>query len=130
MMKKLFLLAVAAILVGIATLPWWTDRMAEQAFARPEAPTADGLLFKAVRLKVLMLNYETAGQCAEKGVIYFPESPYLPDFLFVAATAAEKGNRPEAAIHWYTRFLELYPNHQYGHQAKSSLEKLKGIHQQ
>jgi outer membrane protein assembly factor BamD (BamD/ComL family) len=101
--------------------------MAEDAFARPDDPMAGEMLQKAIRMKVFMLSYGEAGRLAEKGVIYFPESPHLPMFLFIAAKSAEKERNPAAAIHWYRRFLELYPQHEWADQAKGYLEKLKGM---
>jgi len=128
MIKKLFILVLIAAAVALACLPWWTSRMAEQAFVRPDDPMAAEMLHKAIRIKVLMLSYGEAGRLAEKGTIYFPESPHLPTFIFVAAKSAEKERNPTAAIHWYERFLAGYPRHEWADQAKGYLDKLKGMH--
>jgi len=127
MFKKLLILVLILVAVALACMPLLTTRMADQAFARPDDPMAGDMLHKAIRIKVFMLNYGEAGRLAEKGVVYFPESPHLPMFLFIAAKAAEKTGNPAAAIHWYTRFLELYPRHEWTDQAKGYLEKLKGM---
>jgi outer membrane protein assembly factor BamD (BamD/ComL family) len=127
MFKKLLILILILAAVALACMPLWTSRMAEDAFARPDDPMAGEMLQKAIRMKVFMLSYGEAGRLAEKGVIYFPESPHLPMFLFIAAKSAEKERNPAAAIHWYRRFLELYPQHEWADQAKGYLEKLKGM---
>lgn len=123
MLKKLLILGLVVGAVALASIPWWTTRMAEQALANPTDPMAAERLQRAIQIKIFILNHQEAGDLAQQGVIFFPESAHLPSFLLVAAQAAEKNGNPIGAIHWYRRFLEIYPEHEWATQAQNYLKQ-------
>ena len=128
MIKKLFILALILGVVAVATIPLWTQKMAEEAFKHPERKDSPRRIKEAMLVKVRLQRYKQARELAEKGVIYFPESKELPDFIYNAAKCANQEKKPFVAIFWYQNFLKKFPEHQWAQQAKNALNKLKELH--
>ena len=128
MLKKLFILLIILAVIGLATIPMWTQKMAENAFNHPENPNSPRQIKEAMLVKIRIQRYEKARQLAEKAVIYFPESRELPDFIYNAAKCAEIEKKPYVAIFWYRMFLKKYPKHMWQKQAYNHLTKLKELY--
>ena len=128
MIKKLLILLVIVLIIGMALVPAWTTKMAEDAFKEPDKKESPENVKKALKVKMYLYMYPEARKMAEKAVIYFPESQEFPYFIYTAALSSEKSNAPLAALHWYGYFVELFPKHELATQARNSYEKLKGIH--
>jgi len=128
MIKKLFILLLILGVVAVATIPLWTQKMAEDAFNHPERKNSPRRIKEAMLVKVRLQRYYHARELAEKAILYFPDSKELPDFIYNAAKCAEQERKPYVAIFWYSQFLKKYPKHTWQQQAKNSLEKLKELH--
>ncbi len=128
MIKKLFILGLILAVVGVATIPLWTQKLAEEAFAHPKRKGSSKRIKDAVVVKFRIHNFKETSKLAERGIIYFPESRYLPEFLYYAARSAAQRRKPHVAIYWYERFLNKFPDHQWSNQSKSAMEKLKELH--
>ena len=128
MLKKIFILLLILGVVAVATIPLWTQKMAEDAFNHPERKNSPRRIKEAMLVKVRLQRYRSARQFAEKAILYFPGSKEMPDFIYNAAKCAEQERKPHVAIFWYSQFLRKYPKHKWQQQAKNSLEKLKELH--
>ena len=123
-MKKFIILLFLLAIIGIGFIPVVTTRMAENAFARPNDASAQESLNNAIIWKMRLYMYEQARKMAEKAIIWFPESPNIDSYLYCAALSAEHENVTDVAIHWYSRFLEIFPNHPWSSIVKAKLDKL------
>ena len=128
MIKKLFILALILGVVAVATIPLWTQKMADEAFKHPERRDSPRRIKEAMLVKVRLQRYKQARELAEKAVIYFPEAREEPDFIYNAAKCANQERKPFVAIFWYQKFLDRFPKHKWAQQAKNSLNKLKELH--
>lgn len=127
MFKKIIIIIIVIAVLALASIPMWTTKMAEEAFKNPSVPISSAAVQKAVKLKMYMYMYSDARKYAEKAIILFPESEYLHYFIYSAALCADKENNPDAAIYWYDRFIELFPNHDWTQQARNNRNKLKAM---
>ncbi|HBC85694.1 MAG TPA: hypothetical protein DCZ94_01940 [Lentisphaeria bacterium] len=128
MIKKLLIFGVIALIIGMALVPAWTTKMAEDGFKEPDKTASPENVKKALKIKMYLYMYPEARKMAERAVIYFPESQEFPYFIYTAALSSEKSNAPLAAVHWYGYFIELFPKHEWANQAQNSYNKLKGVH--
>ncbi|MFA6568629.1 MAG: hypothetical protein WCS96_10480 [Victivallales bacterium] len=128
MFKKLFIVLVIGAIMAIATIPMWTDKMAEDAFRNPERQLSSENVKKAIQTRMYIYMYPDARRLSEKAIIYFPESKNLPYFIYTAAMSSEKSNEYAAAIHWYGYFIDLFPGHEWISQAKNNHIRLKAMH--
>jgi len=126
-MKKWLVVLVVAIVVGLGFLPPVTTKMGEGAFKSPDSPDSQESLMNAIQWKMHMFMFSEARKFAEKGIVWFPESKYIDSYLFCAGLCAERENLPAVAIHWYGRFVEIFPDHPWTRQAAARLEKLKAL---
>ena len=128
MFKKLFILILLLVVVGLATIPLWTQKLADNAFKHPENPNSPKQIKEAMLVKIRIQRYEKARELAEKAIIYFPESKELPDFIYNAAKCADMEKEPHVAVFWYSMFLRRYPKHIWAKQAKNNLTRLKELY--
>jgi tetratricopeptide (TPR) repeat protein len=128
MIKKAFILLLIVAVVALATIPLWTQKMAEDAFNHPEKKNSPTRIKEAMLVKVRLQRYEHARELAEKAILYFPEAKEMPDFIYNAAKCAEQERKPYVAIFWYRQFLKKFPKHIWMQQAKNNLNKLKEMH--
>jgi hypothetical protein len=128
MFKKLFIIFVIGAIMAIATIPMWTDKMAEDGFKDPDKQISSENVKKAIQARMYFYMYPDARRLSEKAVIYFPESKNFPYFIYVAAMSSEKSNEYAAAIHWYGYFIDLFPSHEWTSQAKNNYNKLKAMY--
>ncbi len=128
MFKKLFIILVIVAVMVIATIPLWTDKMAEDAFRNPEMQISPENVKRAIQTRMYIYMYPDARKLAEKAIIYFPESKNLPYFIYIAGMSSEKSNEHMAAIHWYGYFIELFPSHEWTAQVKNNYNKLKAMY--
>jgi hypothetical protein len=128
MFKKLFIVLAIGSIMGVATIPMWTDKMAEDAFKNPEKKISPENVQKAIQIRMYIYMYPDARKLSEKAVLYFPESKNLPYFIYTAAMSSEKSNEHLAAIHWFGYFVELFPKHEWFSQAKNNYEKLSALY--
>ena len=128
MFKKIIITILVLAVVALATIPLWTSKIAEDAFKNPERKNAPRKVKEAMLVKIRIHRYEKARELAEKGILYFPNSRELPDFIYNAAKCAEQEKRPYVAVYWYEQFLKKYPKHTWNKQAKNNLTKLKALH--
>jgi len=126
MLKKIVIVLVIAVFVGISTIPIWTSKLADKAFFSPELQASPENLETAIKVKIV---YDTKGAqlLCEKGVIYFPEAPQLAYFMYTAGFCADREKNPDAAIYWYQRFVDKFPSHPWANQAQASLAKIKAM---
>jgi len=129
MIKKLFIVLLVAAAVAVCCIPYWASTMAEKAFANPNDPMSPEMVNKAINIKKMTYFFGEARLIAEKATIYFPDSKYMPDYMYSAAMCAEQDKRPDVAIIWYQRFVDKYPSHAWTDQAKRKLEVLKGMNE-
>ena len=129
-MKKFFVILFVIVLVGLGCLPWWTSRMAEQAFEDFTNPDSPKKVAKAIDFKMRLIMYTQARTVAEEFALYFPEDEGFPRILNKAALCGEKERKPLIALHWYRRLVELFPKHELAQDAKAKIERLKGIYEQ
>ena len=127
-MKKLFIILAVVAVMGIAAIPMWTDKMAEDAFKNPDRQISPENVKQAIQTRMYIYMYPDARKLAEKAIIYFPESKDLPYFIYIAAMSSEKSNEYKAAIHWYKYFIDLFPAHEWTVQAKSKYDNLKAMY--
>ncbi|OGV55818.1 MAG: hypothetical protein A2X49_11515 [Lentisphaerae bacterium GWF2_52_8] len=127
MFKKLLILIVVGGLVGMAFLQVITTNMAESAFASPDSPSSQDSLKNAIQWKMYMYMYSQARPIAERAIITFPESRNIDFYIYSAALCGDREKLPEVAIHWYERFVQLFPDHQWTRQAQNNLNKLKAL---
>lgn len=130
MFKKLLVILFVLLLVGIGWLPWWTSHMAEQAFDDHKSPDAHKKVVKAIDLKMKMLMFSQAREVAEKAILYFPESDSFPFFIHKAALCAEKERKPLIALRWYRRLVQQFPKHEFAADAKTRIERLRGLNEE
>ena len=128
MIKKLFILVLILAVVGLATIPLWTQKMANDAFAHPEKAGSSKRIKEALLVEIRLQRFKKARKLAEKAIIYFPESIEMPYFIYNAAKSANQEKKPYVAIFWYSYFLKKFPNHQWAQQAKNTVNKLKEMH--
>ena len=128
MIKKLFILVLILAVVGAATFPLWTQKMADDAFAHPEKAGSSQRIKDALLLDIRLQRFKKARILAEKAIIYFPDSPEMPYFVYNAAKSADQERKPYVAIFWYNYFLKKFPKHQWAQQATNTLNKLKEMH--
>jgi hypothetical protein len=124
-MKKLLIALIVLAAIGVGFIPVATTMMINDAFAHPNDPGSPGKVDTSIRLKMRLYQFADARKSAEKAIIWFPESSSIDSFLYCAALCAEREGNDEAAIHWYSRFIEIFPSHPWTSQVKSRLEKLK-----
>ncbi len=128
MFKKLFIIIVIVAIMAVATIPMWTDKMAEDGFKDPDKLVSSENVKKAIQTRMYIYMYPDARRIAEKAVIYFPESKNFPYFIYVAAMSSEKSNEYVAAIHWYGYFIDLFPSHEWTALAKSKYDSLTAMY--
>ena len=128
MIKKLFILLIILAVAAAATYPFWTKKMADDAFTHPEKTGSSQRIKDALLMEIRLQRFKAARQLAEKGIIYFPGSPEMPYFVYNAAKSADQEKKPYVAIFWYNYFLKKFPKHQWAPQAKNTMNKLKEIH--
>ena len=128
MFKKLVILALAATVIGVATIPLWTSKVADNAFQHPLDPESPGKVKEAMMVKIRLQRYKQARVLAEKAIIYFPDCEEMPYFIYNAARCAEKEKEHQVAMFWYEKFIKRFPDHIWTTQAKNSLNKLKGMY--
>jgi len=128
MFKKLVILIIVLVVVGVATIPLWTSKVADKAFQRPLDPQSPGKVKEAMMVKIRMQRYKQARVLAEKAIIYFPGCDEMPYFIYNAAKCAEQEKEHHVAIFWYEKFVKRFPNHTWTTQAKNALNKLKGMY--
>jgi hypothetical protein len=127
-MKKLLILLVVLIFVGIVTIPLWTGKMADKAFENLNDPKAPLAVKEALKMKMRIDDYAGARKIAEKGYIYFSDNQEnMPFYIYNAAVCGNKQNKPEIAIFWYERFIAEYPGHMWEAQAKADMQKIKEL---
>lgn len=129
MFKKLLVVLLVLVVVGLATIPLWSTKLADNAFEKPLDPKSPERVKDALLVKIRLQRYKQARQLAEKAVIIFPEAPQMPYFLYNAAKCAEQEGEHRVAIYWYARFIKKYPDHTWTTQAKNTLNKLKGMYE-
>lgn len=127
MFKKTIIFIVVLAFLGVAFIPLWTTRMAEEAFKNPTWKIAPESVRRAIQVKMFIYLFDDARKTAEKAVLYFPESEDMPYFIYNAAICAEKTNNTDAAIYWFDRFITKYPRHQWAGQAERNLTRLKNM---
>ncbi|HCE43823.1 MAG TPA: hypothetical protein DET40_09775 [Lentisphaeria bacterium] len=128
MTKKLIVVLIIGAIIGISTIPMWTAKMADDAFANPNLPNSPQKIEDALKVRMYVYMYPEARKIAEKAVLYFPEAKELPYFIYTAALSSEKAGNPLAAIYWYGYFIELFPKHELASQAQNNYNKLKALH--
>ena len=128
MFKKLLIVLLILGVVGLATIPLWTTKVADKAFEKPLDPKSPERVKEALLVKIRLQRYKQARQLAERAVITFPGSKQMPYFLYNAAKCAEQEGFHQVAIYWYARFIKEYPDHTWTTQAKNTLNKLKGMY--
>ena len=127
MFKKLLILVFVLVIVGMACIPLWTTMMAEKAFENPTQKMSPEAVRDSIKVKMYIYLFEDARKISEKAVIYFPESPEMPFFIYNAAICSDKIGNKDAAIYWYGRFLEDYPKHEWANQAQKALDLMKNM---
>ncbi len=125
MWKKLLILLLVLLFIGMSSIPIWLKKMADDAFANPQRPISSEAVSKAIKAHMYIFLFDDARRIAEKGVIYFPESSDVPFYMYNAAICSEKSGSADAAIYWYNRFIGTYPNHEWKNQAQRNLDRLK-----
>jgi outer membrane protein assembly factor BamD (BamD/ComL family) len=123
-MKIILVTILVLIVAALAFVPSATSMLAEDALNHPNDPSREAVLKKAIDWKMNLYMYGDARKIAERGIIWFPESPHIDSYLFAAAYSAEKEKLPSVAMHWYTRFLELFPEHPWRAQVEERLKNL------
>ncbi len=127
MFKKVLILLVVAAIVGVATIPIWTHRMAEGAFDNPGRQSTERIK-QALLVKMKLHDYKGGRDFAERAILYFPESSELDYFIYNAAICGEQEGLYDVATHWYQEFVTRFPEHDWAIQAKNKLTVLKGLH--
>ena len=127
-MKKFLIFLLIVGLVGLASIPLWTAKVAEDAFAHPYDPKSSEKIKDALLVKMRIQRFKNARRMAEKAVLFFPRSKEMPYFLYNAAKCADLEKRPKVAIYWYKKFIRRYPKHIWTSQAKNSLKKLEALY--
>ena len=127
MVKKILILLVVLVIVGIATIPIWTKIMADKAFENPGRQSTEKIK-QALLVQMRINDHKGARVIAEKAIIFFPESKELPYFVYNAAICGEQEGKPKVAIYWYQYFIDRFPAHEWAPQATNKLNILKGIH--
>ncbi|MFZ2656059.1 MAG: hypothetical protein WAX69_14100 [Victivallales bacterium] len=127
MIKKLLIVLIIGGIIGISTIPMWTAKMADDAFANPGLANSPQKIKDALKIRMYVYMYPDARKISEKAVLYFPEAKELPYFIYTAALSSEKSNNPHAAIYWYGYFIELFPRHEWAIQAQNNYNKLKAL---
>lgn len=124
-MKKLVVLLLALAAIAAGFVPMITTKMAENAFDRPNDASAQEGLKQAIFWKMRLYMFTEGRKIAEKAVVWFPESENVDAYLYCAARCAERDGVPEAAAHWYGRFLEIFPEHPWSKQVRAKLDALQ-----
>jgi hypothetical protein len=106
----------------------WTSYIADNAFKKHNLSDSPEMINRAIKLKMYFYMYPDARKIAEKGIIYFPESQFMPNYIYSAGVCAEKEKNMDVAIYWYEYFLERFPKHSWAGIAQNNLSKLKGIY--
>lgn len=128
LIKKIIILLVILAFVGMGFLPMWSTKMAENAFKNLKSRDTPRILKEAIRMKIRMFMYSDARPIAERAILYFPESDELDYFLYSAALCADKEHKPRVAMFWYSRFIDVFPEHEWTTQAANNYNKLKALH--
>jgi outer membrane protein assembly factor BamD (BamD/ComL family) len=128
-MKKFLIITLILGLVGLASIPLWTSKVAENAFNNPHDPKSPEKVKDALLVKMRLQRFEHARRMAEKAVLFFPRCKEMPYFLYNAAKCADLERKPKVAIYWYKKFIHRYPKHVWTPQAKNALKKLVALHE-
>lgn len=129
MMKKFLIVVLILGLIGLASVPLWTSKVAEDAFNKPNDPKSPEKVKDALLVKMRIQRFEHARRMAEKAVIFFPRCKEMPYFLYNAAKCAELDKKPKVAIYWYKKFIRRYPKHMWTQQAKNAMNKLIALYE-
>ncbi len=129
MWKKILIVLVVLIFAGIACLPLIANKMVEYAYKNPSEANSQDILRKAIELKIMMHMYASARPNLEKSIIWFPESKNIDYYIYKAGVCGEKEKKPDVAIHWFEKFIEIYPEHNWTTQAKNRVAKLKALNE-
>ena len=105
MFKKLLILVFVLVIVGMACIPLWTTMMAEKAFENPTQKMSPEAVRDSIKVKMYIYLFEDARKISEKAVIYFPESPEMPFFIYNAAICSDKIGNKDAA---YTGMADFW----------------------
>ena len=124
-MKKLLILILVLVAIAAGFIPVVTTNMAAKAFERPNDLSSQESLKEAIEWKMRLYMFTEARRIAEKAIVWFPESEHIDAFIYCAAHSAERDGVPSAAIYWYSRFLEIFPEHPWSAQVRANLERLK-----
>lgn len=123
-MKKLLILVLVLAAIAAGFIPVVTTKMADNAFSRPNDASAQESLKEAIFWKMRLYMFTEARRIAERAIVWFPESENIDAYIYCAARCAERDEAPSAAIHWYSRFLELFPDHPWSKDVRARLSKL------
>lgn len=125
--KKILILIFILAVVGVATIPLWTSRMADKAFENLNRNSPE-IIKQSLLVKMRMGDYKSGRVLAEKAILYFQESKELPYFVYNAAICGEQQGKPYVAIYWYNHFVKRFPKHEWNTQAEKKLKTLEGMH--
>jgi tetratricopeptide (TPR) repeat protein len=128
MFKKIVVLGLILLAGLIAFIPMWTSYLADEAFKKPEASTAQLNIKTAIEWKKKIFMFKQARDIAERAIITFPTSKSLDVYIYSAAICAENEKKYQIAIHWYKRFLEEFKEHKWRDQAQRRLTMLVELH--
>ena len=70
MVKKILILLVVLVIVGIATIPIWTKIMADKAFENPGRQSTEKIK-QALLVQMRINDHKGARVIAEKAIIFF-----------------------------------------------------------
>jgi len=125
--KKILILIFILVIAGVATIPLWTSKMADKAFANLNKNSPE-IIKQSLLVKMRIGDYKSGRILAEKAILYFQESKELPYFVYNAAICGEQQGKPYVAIYWYNYFVKRFPKHEWNIQAEKKLKILEGMH--
>lgn len=126
-MKKIVIALLVLLAVCASFIPIVTSKMAEEAFNKPTEKSSQDALMKSIQIDMRLSWYGKALKTAEKAVIYFPESENIGYYIYTAAFCAEQENKNEVAVHWYNRFIKIFPKSPMAQDARNRIAKLKDL---
>ena len=130
MLKKLLLVVVVAVILGVIFLPEITYVAAKSALdpANRGKPWAPDLAWRAAVINLRMMRHARAGGMFSAAYQAWPTAAWRAECHYDIALCYEKIDDTANAIKWYQSFVAAYPNHRWAEQAKKRVSLLQAQH--
>lgn len=123
-MKRLLVIGALSVALVLALVPL-AGHMAQYGFRHPDKAWAQRLVYTGATIQMWSQQYRTAVQILARAVIDFPDAPNVGRAYYRIGFCHQRMGNDEAALLWYSRFLDRWPRHVRAPQARRRVAQLE-----